>query len=55
MNKKRVGTVISLLMFASLPMIYYYISHSLAILDTSEGTVTGSLIEYYATTKQKKA
>ena len=55
MNKKIIGTVIILLIFASLPMIYYYISHNLTILDASEGTVAGSLIGYYAATKQKKA
>ena len=55
MNKKRIGVVMIHLLCASLPMIHYYVSHSLVILGASEGKLAGSLIGYYAATKQKKA
>ena len=55
MKKKIMGIAIILLLCSSLPMIHHYTSNSLAILGASEGTLAGSIIGYYAATKQKKA
>ncbi len=53
MDKKRIGIVTILIMFAA-AMVGYYISHSLVILGASEGIVIGSLIGYCAAREQEK-
>jgi NhaP-type Na+/H+ or K+/H+ antiporter len=52
-EQKRVGIIMILLVFVSLPMLYYYISHSLVISGASESIAAGTLIGYYSATKRK--
>jgi hypothetical protein len=47
MNKKRLGLIMILLVFVSLPVLYYNLSHSLVQLGAGEGVIVGSFIGYY--------
>jgi hypothetical protein len=52
MNRHRIRNALVILMFALLPVIYYYFSPNLVILGAAEGVVAGSLIAYYLAVKK---
>jgi ferredoxin-type protein NapH len=48
MNRQKIRTALTLLMFALFPVIYYYFSPYLIIMGAAEGIVVGSLIVFAA-------